>query len=85
MKGCPAFKGLHIAHHDRVVDLTANELREVYGLSAQYIQTIEDKKIQLNWFTHLNDTSLETVLRDSPNTPNIVVVDILKTIVILEV
>ena len=38
------------------------------------------------WFTHLHDNSLERVLRGSPNTPDIVVVDdLLKTIVILEV
>ena len=35
---------------------------------------------------HLNDNSLESVLRDSPNTPDILVVDdLLKTIVIQEV
>ena len=49
---------------------------------AQYTQT---KIIQLNWFAHLNDNSLERVLKDSPNTPDIVVDDLLKTIVILEV
>ena len=82
MNGCPAFKGLYIARHDRIVDITANELRKAYGQST--IHT--NKKVQLNWFTHLNDNSLESVLKDSPNTPDIVVVDdLLKTIVILEV
>ena len=82
MNGCPAFKGLYIARHDRIVDITVNELRKAYGQSA--IHT--NKKVQLNWFTHLNDNSLESVLKDSPNTPDIVVVDdLLKTIVILEV
>ena len=71
LNGCPAFKGL-----------TANKLRKAHGLST--IHT--NKKIQLNWFTHLHDNSLERVLRDSPNTPDIVIVDdLLKTIVILEV
>ena len=82
MNGCPAFKGLYTARHDRIVDITAIELRKAYGQSA--IHT--NKKIQLDWFTHLNDNSLESVLKDSPNTPDIVVVDdLLKTIVILEV
>ena len=60
MNGCPAFKGLYIARHDRIVDITANELRKEYGQSA--IHT--NKKVQLNWFTYLNDNSLESVLRD---------------------
>ena len=54
----------------------------VHGLST--IHT--NKRIQLNCFRNVNDNSLENVLRDSPNTPDIAVVDdLLKTIVILEV
>ena len=30
---CPAFKGLDTARHDRIVDITAMELRRVYGVS----------------------------------------------------
>jgi hypothetical protein len=42
--------------------------------------------MQINRYRHLNDNSLVGVLRDSPNTPDIVVVDnLLKTIVFLEV
>ena len=82
LNGCPAFKGVYIASHDHIVDITATELRKVYGLSTK--QT--NKKIQLNWFIHFNYNSLEIVLIDSPNTPDIVVVDdLLKIIVILEV
>ena len=65
LNGCPAFKGLYIACHHRIVEITAN------GLSTKHT----NRKIELNWFKHLNDNSLESVLRDSPNTPDIVVVD----------
>ena len=65
LNGCPTFKGLYMACHDRIVNITANELCKVHGLSTIHA----NKRIQLNWFRNLNDNSLENVLRDSPNTP----------------
>ena len=72
LNGCPTFKGLYIARHDRIVNITANELRKVHGLSCLVhvlCAVHTNKRIQLNWFRNLNDNSLENVLRDSPNTP----------------
>lgn len=85
LNGCPAFKGLYIARHDRIVNITAQELRKVSGQSA--IHT--NKTVKTSWFLNLNDNninSLRSVLREYPNTPDIVVIDELsKNILILEV
>ncbi|ROL54696.1 Endothelin-converting enzyme-like 1 [Anabarilius grahami] len=85
LNGCPAFKGLYIARHDHIVNITAQELRKVSGQSA--IHT--NKTVKTSWFLNLNDNninSLRSVLREYPNTPDIVVIDELsKNILILEV
>lgn len=84
MNSCPAFKGLYIARQDRIVNIRAKELRKTNTQSEIHI----NKTVQMNWFSVLNSNAnaLSTVIRDSPNTPDIVVVDdVSKNILILEI
>lgn len=81
MNGCPAFKGIYITRHDRIVNITAKEVDRVSVHSALYT----NKTVRMNWFPSLSSNAhvLSTVSRDFPNTPDIVVVDkVLKNILI---
>ncbi len=59
MNGCPTFKGLNAAHHNRIVDLIAKELRCATGEQTQFHI---NKTVQADWF-RLNLTTLIILLK----------------------
>ena len=82
MNSCPAFKGLYIARHDRIVDLIAKEL---HRNMEQLTKLHTHKTVQTDWFS-LSNSTLERVIKSSPNTPDVVMInETTRTVIILEI
>lgn len=84
LNGCSAYKGLYIARHDRIVALSAKELRD--NVSHTTIHCNE--KIKTDWFPlpHEQCVTLETATNHLPNTPDIFVInEHTKAVTIIEI
>lgn len=64
---CHAYKNLHIAHHDRTVDIVSDAVHKVFPAS---VVRYKDTRVLPEWFVSAID-----VFAHMPNTPDVVFVD----------